>query len=54
MNAWGYIGCLRNRHTIYGWLKKEASNRSVEIDDAKLWPILKAGLREWWKKSKTR
>lgn len=52
MNQWGWLGCWRNRTTIYGWLKEEAAKRGVEVTDAKLGSLLKAAFKEWRKKGK--
>jgi hypothetical protein len=45
MNEWGWMGCIRNAKTIYGWLKEEQEKRGIKIDKKLIWKTIKVALR---------
>lgn len=45
MNGWGWMGCMQNVSTIYGWLKVECEKRKLDVKKLKILEALVKAIR---------
>jgi predicted Fe-S protein YdhL (DUF1289 family) len=46
MNEWGWLGCLRNRQTIYDWMTQEARARGHVVEKPEIRELFLAAISE--------
>lgn len=50
MNAWGWRGCIRRRGQIIEWFALKARERDIQVTDASIWSLVRAGLKDLLKR----